>query len=739
MLAAAFILLSSTALAVQDQPVPEQAEEGDVLLEADRVYREGEDGPLIAEGDVRAAAGDQFLRADRVVYDVAGDTVTAEGNVAVRSEDGQIYFGETVILTSDLRNGIVEIFAAELPPNGTLGAATAIRRDSGTNELRKATYTLCKVCDEGFARDRPTWQLKARRVIQDEEKKKLTFRDAFLEIYGVPALYVPYVQVPDPSVDRASGFLAPQIGSSSVRGTEVEVPYYWAISDYQDFTFSPRHFELLGTLWKGEYRRNTWNSSAIVQAGVINPTNDLSEEGGNPDNVRWHWFSEYRRDLPMNWTLEADIDAVSDKGYLTIYDLEPDGELQEEIGILRPDRLESTVSFNRRTQNSVTDVSAWLFQTLRIREDQAFTAQALPRVQHERFYDMLGGNVTLGGSFLTLLRDDGLDTMRGSGHLRYEAVKLTRGGHRFETFAEVRGDLYKYRNADLGIQACNVDDRAYDACRLSLPKDGAEQTYDVSRVLPTIGAEWAYPLARIGENSSFIIEPRVQAVVSPNRSFRDEIFNEDSQFFQFDTVTLFDYNKATGLDLWEDGQRVNAGISTTALLGSSISINTLVGAQFRAEGSDSFDDDTGLGEVQSDYVGAVDINLGSRFAIDNRFRIDDETGSFRRLETLMRGRLGRLSGRMNYLRVESDDFETNQVLDEFLIVSAALRVTKNINLAFSQGQNLDSGSTTNTQFALRLANRCAGMTVLYRFDDSTVAGFEQDKELLFRFEILGAN
>ncbi|GGY39087.1 LPS-assembly protein LptD [Parvularcula lutaonensis] len=735
---AAFLLLFSSAITVQAEPV-ETVREGDVLLEADRIYREFEDGPLIAEGDVRAASGAQFLRADRVVYDIAADTVTAQGNVAVRSEDGQLFFGEDVVLSSDLRNGIVAAFAAELPPNGTLGAATAIRRESGTNELRKATYTLCRVCDEGLRRDRPTWQLKARRVIQDENKKKLTFRDAFLEIYGVPAMYVPYVQVPDPSVDRASGFLAPQIGSSSVRGTEVEVPYYWAISDYQDFTFSPRHFELLGTQWKGEYRRNTWNSSAIVQAGIIKPTNDLSAEGGNPDNVRWHWFSKYRRELPAQWTLEADVDAVSDQGYLLIYDLEPDGELQEEIGILRPDRLESNLTFDRRTENSFTDVSAWLFQTLRVREDQAFTAQALPRIRHERYFDGLGGNFTLGGSFLTLLRDDGLDSMRGSGHLRYERVKLTRGGHRFETFGELRGDLYTYRDADLGTQACNVDDRAYDACRMMFPRGGNEESFSVSRFLPTVGAEWSYPLARIGENASFIIEPRVQAVVSPDESFADDVFNEDSQFFQFDTVTLFDYNKATGLDLWEGGQRVNAGVSTTATFGQGVTVNTLVGGQFRAKSSDAFNDNTGIGEVQSDIVGAVDVNLGSNFAIDNRFRIDDDTGSFRRVESLVRGRLGRLSGRLNYLRIESDDFETDQVLDEFLVVSAALKVTKNINLAYSQAQNLDSGSTTNTQLALRLANRCAGMTILYRFDDSTVPGFQQDRELLFRVQVLGFN
>ncbi|NNU16281.1 LPS-assembly protein LptD [Parvularcula sp. ZS-1/3] len=735
---ASLLFSLSAALTVQATELP-PAQEDDVLLSAERVYREDENGKLIAEGDVRAASEERFVRADRVIYDPETGLVTAEGNVAVKDENGQLYFGDTVVLSKDLRNGIAEAFAAELAPNGTLGAASAIRRANGKNELRRAKFTLCEVCDEGLRADRPVWQLKARRVIQDEENKVLRFRDAFLEIFGVPLIYTPYAQLPDPSVERASGILPPEIGGSTRRGTEVELPYYFAISNYQDFTFSPRNFSDLGLLMKGEYRRNTHNSDLIIQAGVINPTNDLTEEGGDPDSTRWHWFSRYRRDLPMQWQLEADIDGVSDKGYSLIYDIAPEGELQEEINILRPDRLASNLSFSRNTEQSRTDLTGYLFQTLRLNEDQRFTAQALPRIRHDRFYKAPGGEITVGGSLLSLLREDGVDSFRGSAHLRYQGVKLTRSGHRFEAYGEVRGDHYAYRDADQGIQPCNVADRFYNTCRQFLPRDGQETEFQVSRFLPTIGAEWSYPLARIGENTSFIIEPRVQAVVSPTRSFRDDIFNEDSQFFQFDQITLFDYNKSTGLDLWEDGQRVNAGVSGTAALGSGLTVNGMIGNQFRREQSDAFDDEGGIGEVQSDYVGAVDIRIGKNLVLDNRFRIDDDTGAFRRLESLVSSRIGPLSANLNYLRVESDDFETNQILDEFLTVSAAWRVNKHLSIAARQAQNLDSGESTQTEFAVRLANRCAAVSIRYRFDNSTVAGFEQDEEILVKFDILGFN
>lgn len=736
---ASLLFSLGAALTVQATPAPVSVSEDDVLMTADRIYRESEDGPLVAEGDVRAVSEGRFVRADRIIYDVERNLVTAIGGVAVRDEDGQIYFAEEAVLSSDLKNAIVDAFTAEFSPRGTLAAASAVRRGSGVNDLRKATFTLCDVCEEGFRRDRPTWQLKSRKVVQDEDKKVLRFRDAFVELYGVPFLYTPYAQIPDPSVERATGLLAPQIRSSTLRGTEIEVPFYVVISNTQDFTFSPRHYSLLGTLFKGEWRQNTPRSQSIVQAGVINPTNDLDEEPGDPDDVRWHWFSRYRRELPADWTMVADIDGVSDKGYVTIYDIEPTGELQESIPILRPDRLESNLSFTRKTERSSTDLSGWLFQTLRANEDQQFTAQALPRLRHDQFYDFAGGTMTIGGSVLNLVREDGLNSFRGSAHMRYSAVKLTRSGHRFEAFGELRGDYYAYRDADRGIQACNEADPFFDTCRQFLPRNAEQEAYDYTRILPTIGAEWSYPLARIGSFTSFIIEPRIQAVASPTKSFTDDVFNEDSQFFQFDDVTLFDYNKATGLDRWEDGQRVNIGLSGTAAIGSKITIDTMIGSQFRSESTDAFGPNTGIGEVQSDVVGAVDVRLGSNLTIDNRFRIDDDTGSFRRVESLVNARLGPISGNVNYLRVESDEFEEDQILDEFLTATAAVQLTRNISFAATQAQNLDSGQTTQTNFALRIANECAALSIRYRFDDSNVQGFETDRQITFQFDIIGFN
>ncbi|MEE4212265.1 MAG: LPS assembly protein LptD [Parvularcula sp.] len=732
---------ASSLLTVQGERLPEtpvEAEGGsEVVLSADRIYRQEGSGPLVAEGNVRASSGTQFLRADQVRYDQAADRVTAIGNVAVRDESGQVYFAEEVILSSDLKNGIAASFASELAPQGNLAAATVIRRESGENELRKATFSLCPVCDEGLRADRPVWQVKANRIIQDEEDQVLRFRNAFVEVLGVPVMWIPWLQVPDPAVERQSGFLAPQLGNSTRTGTEVEVPYYWAISDYQDVTFSPRYMTELGLLTKGEWRRNTHNSRAVVQTGFISPINDLTEEPGNPDDFRWHLFGLYERQFQDNWKLDLDIDQVSDKGYLFTYDIEPVGALRETFDILRPDRLDSSAAVTQRTEGSETQFAIHAFQTLRFGENQEFTAHALPRIRHERSFDWMGGTLDLGGSYLLLNRAQGLDTMRLSSHAQYSSVHFTRNGHRFETFGELRADGYAYNNAVGGVQACNVEDANYEACRELLPGELRDDRFTRTRILPTIGAEWSYPLAKFGGGATFIIEPKVQAVISPDRNDNDDIFNEDSTFFQFDEVTLFDFSKGTGLDRWEDGRRLNMGLSGTAVLGQGLTINGMIGAQVRADETEIFEQDTGIGGETSDIVGYIDMQIGRNIVFDNRFRIDENSGAFRRLESRLSGRVGPVSGGVNYLRVESDELAQREILDEFLTLNAALRVNRNVSFAFFQAQNLDSGNTTNTNVALRLNNDCAALSLNYRFTDSTADGFEQNQQFFFRVEVLG--
>src|SRR3546814_14862546 len=103
-----------------------------------------------------------------------------------------------------------------LPDNSRLIANSGVRRE-GSMEVERAIYSPCNLCAED-PRRAPIWQIRAVRVIHDEENKNIIYRDAFLDIFGIPVAYTPYFSHPDPSVERRSGFLFPrEIGRASCR------------------------------------------------------------------------------------------------------------------------------------------------------------------------------------------------------------------------------------------------------------------------------------------------------------------------------------------------------------------------------------------------------------------------------------------------------------------------------------------------------------------------------------------
>src|SRR5262249_25021991 len=160
------------------------------------------------------------------------------GDVEIVSADGTASYANEVEADEALNLGVATELRARFGKNGTLAARSVLRAGAGRNELHNVIYTSCPICETGHRP--PTWQLRARRAIEDQTHRTISYRDAIFDVAGVPVLYLPWFLHPDPSSGRASGFLPPDIGRNRKLGTFYDQPYYWAISPYQDLTASVR-------------------------------------------------------------------------------------------------------------------------------------------------------------------------------------------------------------------------------------------------------------------------------------------------------------------------------------------------------------------------------------------------------------------------------------------------------------------------------------------------------------------
>ncbi|MEE2692300.1 MAG: LPS assembly protein LptD [Pseudomonadota bacterium] len=710
-------------------------EEDEILFEADAVSRIDDASPIVAEGNVRAYFGGRMLRADKLSYDPAADIVIAEGDVSINDGPNQTTFAGRVELSGDLRDGIAENFSALLAQNAHLAADEAIQEQGARTRLNRAVYTACDVCKENGDGKTPTWRIKSLRVTRDLERKVVRFHHAFFEIKGVPVLYSPFLQAPDPSVERQSGFLTPVIGASSRLGFNFELPYYLALSNHQDATFSPKYTSNDGVLWQGEYRRRDVSGAHVLQAGFLNFDNTKPDNQGKiPTGVpsfRWHIFGKGYRDFGEHWQVGYDVERVSDDTYLRNYDIRRRGDLSKEIDTSSTNRLRSNGYVRWHDGSSEFRADNFVFQGLRADDDEGLTPYVLPLLNYRRDFAHAfgGGRAYINANFASLQRTDGADTRRFTASAYWNREHITQSGHRFNAFAEIRGDAFHYSDLDQGTE--------------TLPGAAGDTTRVEGRFAPTAGIEWSYPLTRRAGGARLFIEPRVQLVASPTNHNADDIINEDSQSIEFDYAGLFEYNKSTGYDVFEDGQRINAGVSASAIFDNGFAIETSIGAQLRAQSSDVFDPSTGLGEQRSDIVGSLNIRYKNIFSIDNRLRIDDDTGTLRRAESKALLNYGRFTGTVGYVRLEVDEnaprpecaptVSSRQCQE----LTGMLRVK--LNNRFSVGgnwrQDLEAGRSITRDFVLGYADECASLEIVYRRDFTRDVGLAPDTSVLIRFTL----
>jgi LPS-assembly protein len=233
------------------------------------------------------------MRADRLVYNLDTGEIHAIGDVQIALEDGSVTYAEEIEADEAMNVGAARELRARIGGNGTLAARAAVRRGEGQSELRNVIYTSCPICTTG---DRPpTWSLRARRAVQNRDTRTISYQGAVLELAGVPVLYLPFMAHPDPSVERASGLLPPNIGRNQRLGTFYDQPYFWAISPSQDLTASLRLHGNVNPLMGLQYRKRFFSGDAI--------RHDIHEEGLEQTVIVWEksfrysfWQGAFRND-----------------------------------------------------------------------------------------------------------------------------------------------------------------------------------------------------------------------------------------------------------------------------------------------------------------------------------------------------------------------------------------------------------------------------------------------------------
>ena len=583
-------LASGVSVTTAQQFVSEEP----VLMTADDLSFDEDLGTATARGNVEIVQGERILNADSVTYNQRDDIVTASGNVVLLEPTGEVLFAEFAELTADMREGFLRGFRMLLNDDSRLAAVSAQRRGGVETELSRAVYSPCRNC-LGFDEE-PLWQIKARRVLHDAEAQEVIYRDATLEVLGMPIAYTPFLSHPDPTVERKSGILTPTFGASSLLGSSIQVPYFWAIADDRDLTFDPIISSDQFPVVTGEYRQRFADGENRTRLSF---TRDDAQTG--EDRLRGHIDSETRFSIDELWRWGADVKLASDDTYLGRY------------GFKNSDTLTNRLYVEGFGSRSHAVAEGLYFQGLRDSDIQDETPVVLPNLEYSYVSPPgeYGGMTTLDTNFRALTRDQGASSQRISLTPGWQ-ISHTDGIGSITSFrASVQGDLY------------NVDD-------VDTPS-GREDAV-VGRIFPQAVVNWRYPWIRRSGPNSQLIEPLLALVLAPNGGNPDEIPDEDSQSVAFDETNLFGANRFSGTDRVEGGQRIVYGFRTGVFGEQGGSSTLTVGQSIRFRESNPFPSGTGLEDQVSDIVASLQIKPNRFTNLLYKTRFDHDSLRARRTE-----------------------------------------------------------------------------------------------------------
>ena len=440
---------------------PPALAQDDATLVADKVFLNA-DRTLTAEGAVEVLYQGARLTASRIVYDSATETLTIDGPIRLTEGGGTVILADQAQLSRDLSDGILKSARMVMRDQLQL-AANELRRVGGRyTQLTRVVASSCQVC---ASNPRPLWEIRASRVVQDPVRQRLYFDDAQLRVLGLPVFYVPRLRLPEPGVERATGFLVPRLRSTTQLGTGILLPYFIAIGDSRDVTITP-YVSTNSTRTVQLRYRQAFTTGRIEFSGA------LSRDSIRPGETRGYLFGGGTFILPRSFVLSFNIETVSDDSYLLDYD------------ITSKDRLTSFVRLGRTRSDEHIAASLTQYDTIRTSETNALLPTTVGALSFERRFGVpgIGGIGGVRFEFHSLRRSSAsIADIDGDGQSDGRDMARATAGLNWQRTATLPSGIVASAKADVDFDVYSIgDDPAYPG--------------SIVRTFPSAAVELRWPL-----------------------------------------------------------------------------------------------------------------------------------------------------------------------------------------------------------------------------------------------------
>ena len=468
---------------------------------------------------------------------------------------------------------------------------------NGVTKINKAVFTSCKINDDKC----PPWSISAKEIAHDKNKKQLIYKDAVLKVYDLPVVYFPKFFHPDPSVERQSGFLTPQINSSNVLGDSIYIPYFHAISKNRDITFKPTIFDSSMQMFQNEYRQQNDNSSFIADFSL---TRGYKSSLSNKRNSISHLFAKFKSDLKLENFIKSDlfisVQKVSNDTYLKVFDT---NLLENEMKPGDQNSLTSELKLSLDADDFNFTSGMQIFENLSLENSDRFQ-YILPYYDYNKNFDFdfFNGQLNFTSSGSNDLNNTNVLKTRVINDLGYQGNQII-------------SDLGIVNNLNVyfkNLATLGKNDTAYK----SSPQLELMNIYELSSSLP---------LTKSTENHSKTLVPKMSLRFNPS-----DMKNYSTSNKSITVDNIFNINRLGLTDSFEKGKSLTIGIDYKKENLKDINkfFEFKLASSFRDKEENFIPSSTSLNKKNSNLFGSAKSVLNENISIDYDFRIDNNYDKF---------------------------------------------------------------------------------------------------------------
>ena len=455
-----------------------------------------------------------------------------------------------------------------------------------TTQVKQGVFTTCKKDD-----DCPPWVLSASKIEHNKVKKTVNYENALLKIYDVPVFYFPKFFHPDPTVKRQSGFLVPTFSQSNNLGNYISIPYFNAISNSSDLTFTPRFYDKGKTIYQTEYRKHNKNSKHMLDFSIKNKSIQIFDDNKKKSSTHFFSKSSFDLDLDNNFIGELDIKVqqTSDDDYLKTY------KLKSPL-IESESNLNTSLNFNLYNDDLSVKITSETYENLSLPDSDRYE-YIYPSINIIKEFDYFdNGNFSLSSAILNKQYQTNIKESTITNNLNYKS---------YNKISSI-GLLSSYE-----VLIKNFNSDANNSSKFS--------NKNSSSLAAITNYELKYPLKKNTNNYTSTITPIISARYSPNdtknRSQDDRIINYDN---------IFSINRIGLGDSVEGGQSITMGTEYSLTnKNNKRNISASLATVYRDKENKNLPLNSTLGKKNSDIFGNIEFNNDGFIDFDYGFALDN--------------------------------------------------------------------------------------------------------------------